>query len=717
MIGNRESGVGSRVIVSNLSVQEPCNVCEPRPNSQFPTPNSLFFLLFSFFFFLSSLHAGDWAFPDAPCGHRGPVSALFQKGDIIVSAGEDGFLDIWNTNSASAVDRFQVSRYKIIAMAGRPEKNEACVVESDGLGLYWISVWNYRERRKLFALQFSDPIGYITYSAGGKYIIAAKSGRTALVMIDANSGGELQPPQSLTGTISLAATGRSDRNMMVYTASGEISYWDFDTGNRTHYFSAPPNMLSAALFGNNRYLAGINSQGLSVVHAASGGILGRDASIPNGSLLCADGDDFLCLVQKNNTAAELYRYTIDSNGGLVMRKNFSVAVSGAGSRLTAMNTGTGSALFGTSSGSLIVCDPMGNAGLFSAKEQTFITDAAVSGSTVAFVSGNGYIGFIPLDFQRLSEGSAIHIEKNESAYNRVTAFNTGTEQEYNSGSGTSQFIFWHDRNTRLQPAIRSSEPESKFKILNGINAKAPIHSVASFGGKALFLDTIGNLSVADPNAEKNTIYTFSSVGIMTAAFIDSNRLILGRSAVSGNTPFLMININTGETVPLPHPAQAVAALYRGGSGGIYAVTVSSQTAENNRLPNEITKTQVILLNIANSAAGSTGADTIRLIDLPGEDIQFSLVESPDGYTGSIAATIGGEGAIYSGSGVYKLDRTSGLPHRLLEGGSSLISLDSDGNIAWHDSRNGRLTAVFSLSPSGWTLRTESRTISGQITKE
>jgi hypothetical protein len=663
---------------------------------------------------LSPLHGADWVFPAAPCGHRGSVSAVFQKGDTIISAGEDGFLGIWNVNSASAADRFQVSQRRIIAMAGRPGKDEACVVENDGLGLYWVSVWNYRERRKIFALQFRDAISYISYSAGGNFIIAARTGRTALVLIDANSGIMLQSPQSLTGTIGLAITGRSERNMMVYLASGEISYWDIETGNRTNTFSAPPNMHSTALFSNNRYLAGINAQGLVAVHAASGEILGRDPSIPNGSLLCADGDDFICLVQKNNAAAELYRFTIDNSGSLVMRRHFSVTVSGMGNRFTAIGMGTGnSAFLGTSGGSLVIAASDGRVSLLSSKEQTLITDAAVSGSTAAFISENGHIGFIPLDYQQLSDGSSIHIEKNDTAYNRVTAFKTESEQSNGGGAiGADQFIFWNDRNARIQPAIRSSGPGSQFQVLDGINARSPIHSAVSFGGKALFLDASGNLYVAAPASDKNPIFTFFSVGLMDTAFIDSSRIMLGRSAVSGNTPFMTINLNTGETVPLPHSSQAAAALYRGDSGGIYAVTVSSQPAEGIQQTGETTsiKTQVILLNLSNIPA------SIKLIDFQGEDTQFSLAEAPGGNTGSVAATIGGEGAaIYSSAGIQKLDRTSGLPRRLLEGGSSLVSLDQDGNICWYDSRNGKLAAVFSLNPSGWTLRTERRSISGQIT--
>jgi len=653
---------------------------------------------------LPPVYGADWAFPAAPCGHRGAVSALFQNGNSIISAGTDGFLVIWNANSAAAADRFQVSQRQITAMAGRPEKDEACVVESDGLGLYWISVWNYKERRKIFSLQFRDPIGHISYSAGGKYICAARTGRTALVMIDANSGAILQSPQTLTGTIGLVVTGRSERNMMVYSASGEISYWDIETGNRTNIFRAPPNMASTALFSNSRFLAGVNAEGLVVVYAASGEVLGRDASVPQGSLLCADGDDFICLVQKNNAAAELYRFTIDSGGRFVTRNKVTIAASVAGSRLTAIAAGTGgSAAFGTVNGSVVTAATDGQARLFSAKEQTLIIDAAVSGSTLAFISDNGYVGFIPLDYQQLIDGSSIRTEKNDEAYNRVIAFNAETDPK------DVRFVLWHDRNTNLQPAIRSSAPGSQLRTLSGVNARSPIHSAASFGGKILFLDTTGNLSVV--TADKNISFTFFSVGLMDAAFIDSSRIMLGRSAVSGNTPFMIINTNTGETVPVPHSSQAATALYRGGSGGIYAVTVSSQPPDGAQPANETTsiRTQVILLNTFNSA------DSTKLIDFQGEDTQFSLAESPTGYAGGVAATIGGEGAaIYSSSGIRKLDRTAGLPRRLLEGGSSLVSLDSDGNICWYDSRSGKLAAVFSLNPSGWSLRTERRSINEQI---
>jgi len=166
------------------------------------------------------LHGSEWAFTGIiPGRHRGPVNALVHKENIILSAGEDGFLEIWNVSGSgagSAAERFQASPYSIIAMAERPEKNEVCLVENDGLGLYRISAWNYRERRHIFTLPFMDPIASVSYSMGGKFIIAAKTGRTGLALIDSVSGNVLPSPQSLTGNVGLAVTGKSERNMLVY---------------------------------------------------------------------------------------------------------------------------------------------------------------------------------------------------------------------------------------------------------------------------------------------------------------------------------------------------------------------------------------------------------------------------------------------------------------------------------------------------------------------
>jgi WD40 repeat protein len=667
---------------------------------------------------IPSLYGNEWAFTGImPGGHRGPVNVLIYKGDFLLSVGDDGFLEIWNARDnvnlrtgGHALERFQISGHRITAMAARPEKDEVCLIENDGIGLWRVSAWNYKERRNIFSLQFRDPIGHISYSMGGSFIIAAGTGRTGLAFINADTGAMLPSPDSITGIVSLAVTGRSERSMLTYSPLGALSYWDLESGNETHHFNAPSNLFSPVLFSNNRYLAGVNAEGLAVIHAVTGELLARESSVPDASLLCAAGDDLFCLIQKEKTAAQLYRYTIDRSGRLITLGHVSLE----NDRFTSIAAGradnTNVIVLGTSAGSLVLAGMNGQARALTVKTQTGIMEAAVSGSTIAFLAENGTMGFIPLDYNRFPAGNKIPIELNKEAYNRVTAFAA------EGNDPVEQFVFWQDNNPRTQPLIRSSGPNSKKTMLSDITFRSPIRSAVSFGGKILFLDSTGNLSVVSPfdTGKNRRLFTFFSVGLMDAAFIDRNRLIIGRSAISGNTPFLMINVNTGETVPLPYPSKAGVIMHRGSSGSIYAVMVSPQSGDTNRENGSSNgetgvKTSILHIDPANITA------SISLVDFQGEDTQFSLVESPGGTAGSLAATIGGEGAvIYSGGGIQPLERTAGLPLKLFDGGQCLISLDGDGSICWHENYSGKLLAVFRLHPDGWTLQTEQRTMSGGL---
>jgi WD40 repeat protein len=643
---------------------------------------------------IAPIQGSDWAFTgNMPGGHRGSVTAVVHKGDILLSAGEDGFLEIWNTRSQAA-ERFQITTHRIIAMAEKPEKDEVALLESDGMGTNRVSLWNYKERRTIFSLQLRDPIESIFYSMAGKFIIAARTGRTGLVFIDSISGNILQSPQNLSGTVTLAATGRSERNMVVYLTSGSLSYWDLESEKETNRFDVPQNLQSPVLFSNSRYFAGVNAQGLAVVNAVSGELLARDNSIPIGSLLCSAGDELICLIQKEKTA-EVCRYTIDHNGHLGKAGTFALPVSGNGDHpyYTTITTGNsrGSIVLGTSTGTLVIAEMNGQPRTLTVKEQILITEAEVSGRNIAFIAANGTIGFISQNYNQFPQRRAIYTEQNPESYNRITAFSE------------ERFIFWQDKNTQTKAVIRSSGSGGNKIPLNDITFRSSIRSVDSLEGKIVFVDSVGNITVTSPLEEnKSRPFTFFSVGLMDAVFVDPNQLIIGRSAISGNTPFMVININTGETVPLPYPSPAGVLMHRGASGAIYATAMSSPSTANEA---DGMRTLILRLDFAHIG------DSAKLVDYQGEDTHFSLAESP----GGIATTIGGEGAaVYSAKSVQKLERASGLPLKIINGGNCLISLDGDGSICWHDNRSGKLLAIFRLHPDGWTMQTERGTTTGSL---
>jgi len=618
-------------------------------------------------------------------GHIGAVSAVAVRGGAVVSAGEDGFLEVRRAGGpgGESVERFQVTERRIVAMAARPGRSEVSLVETDGRGAYRVSAWDYGERRNIFQVDLRSPVSHVSYSTGGSFVIAGAAG---LALLDADSGAALPSPAALGGAVALAVTGRAERNMMAYLSTGWIVYRDLGSGAETARFSAPANLSSPAVFGHSRFIAGLSPRGLVVVDALSGRVVATDETAPAGALLSAT-DDALYVLASGAAGAELRRKTINQAGHFVTIARSALPALGEGERFTSIGAGGGRVALGTSRGGLFLAGPDGQAHSLAAGGRARIIDAAASGGKIAFLAEGGTWGFIPLDYAALADGQEIGARRGGGAYNRVTPFAP-------EGGPAGQFIFWQDRNAQTPPSIRAYGAGQGLGApgMEGLSFQFPLRSVASFAGRAMFMDSAGNISVVRPFDAGAGAFSFSSAGLVDAAFLDGDRLILGRSALSGGTPFLSVNVATGETVPLPYPAQAGIALQRGASGDVFAAAVSRQRGE--------TSTSILRIDPANPAGSE------RLASFEGERARLSLVEAG----GGIAAAAAGEGVALrlggSAGSNKSLERTPGFPIRLIDGsGGRIVSLDADGNLAWHDAQSGGLLALFRLGPSGWALQT------------
>jgi hypothetical protein len=173
---------------------------------------------------------------------------------------------------------------------------------------------------------------------------------------------------------------------------------------------------------------------------------------------------------------------------------------------------------------------------------------------------------------------------------------------------------------------------------------------------------------------------------MDAAFIDRDHIIIGRSAVSGNTPFLMINISNGETVPIAYPSTIGAKVLRGRDNTIYGAVVEQDRG--------ISTTTLIRLNTLDPSFSTP------LVEYQGEDTAFAFAESG----GNLAFSLGGDGAaVYNSQAIVPFERSDGLPFKLIDGIRHFISIDEEGNICWHNPRTGGLEAFLRLYDDGWIL--------------
>ena len=642
-----------------------------------------------------------------PGGHRGAVTALLRdaQGNIF-SAGEDGFMELWN--GQAAVERYQLSSYGIKSMVLRPGKPQVAVVESDGLGLYRISAWDYAAKKNLFTLRFRDSISYINYSAAGNFLIVARSGRTGAAFIHPETGEVLESPGDLSGPIAFAATGRSERVMICYLSSGILSYWDLESGSEVQHFDVPSNIQSPVLFGNNRFLGGFDSQGLVVLDAVEGTILARDITLTRGIFFIDTPDtaaagrtiQFSCLSSSGGVST-VSRLEMSMTGWLTVLSRRTLPAS-AGAISAAVSGNADSVFLGTTGGSVWALG-RNSARLLNTGFPEQISDAAASSSALAFLSEKGALGYIPLDYSRLTQNQTLILE-NAGAYTGILS-----DPSENPASGESRFLLWQPGAGRSIPLIKTlrgppAEALSQDLFLDTLAIRFPLRSAAVMGNSILFLDTAGSISVLDRDT-RELRFTYTASGSVDAAFIDPNTIILGRSAVSGNTPFMTVNIQTGETVSLAYPGMVGVRVYRGGSGTIYGA-VADQAGSN-------IQTSIIRLNVSNPSRSE------RLLEYGGEDSSFTMAESGR----NIASTLGdGAATLYiaASSGrqnntpeITAMERGIGLPVKIIDGGRWFIILDGDGGITWHDSRSGKLLAGFRLYQDYWVLERNGQTVWGR----
>ncbi|MDR0300985.1 MAG: hypothetical protein LBI04_01575 [Treponema sp.] len=627
---------------------------------------------------------------DIAGGHRGNITALIHNGDNVISAGEDGFIVIWSTSQRAAMERFQLTTNSIRSMVKHPSKDEICIIESDDMGNNSISAWDYKAKEKLFSVHGSEPASFINYSANGNYIITAGFDGPHFTLLDSSRGSIFSFVDIPAGSVSFGITGRAEQNILLYQGEnedfeGQILYMDLKSLSITGRFRAPANLSNMVVFGNNRFLAGINSDGLLVVDAATGLVLDSIPDMERSALIYPVNDGFFCLSRKNNI---LYGFTVDRRGTIVTRQKLSILFDEEETiSVFAVN---GTAVFTGENGNLFM------AGLTSGQQsrlfqmahnfQTRITEIAANNTSIAFLTENSELCFLPLDYRLIKGGFSL---EKTSGYTRITAIAPLSD----GINKADTYILWQSANTHFPPEIVYSDLQVDELSLKFMIDRYPLRSISSKDDNILVLDSAGRLFVYNfKNFSTKPFFTFSSVGVIDAEFVNDNYFLLCRSAISGNSPFLFVNYKTGETVPVSFPAQAGIFTYTGKSGKTYAAAVTQNT--------DSVKTVISTLSTNRTV-------TETLFEYPGEAVNLSIAES----AGKTAIAAGSEGTKIYAQNAISFERTQGLPVKLLGCEDFFLSLDSEGNISWHET-SGKLLAVFRIYKDRWVLKTDGKIFDG-----
>jgi WD40 repeat protein len=652
--------------------------------------------------------------------HRGAVNCIaVDEAGLILSGGDDGFLVIWDEPARTARERFQLSPYSIEKIVPRPGKREIAVYESDGVGFYRVSVWDYAEKERRFILPLTNPVLYCGYTAQGTNLVLGFS--SGIALFDGKTG-EQRGERLGDSPVTLAISSRTERTLQTYSSSGVLAYWDLDKSNLSLSFSIPANLRTPLVFGSYRFLAGQNNNGLFVIDAVSGKTFFEAEAVPGSVLLC-----------DNDSGASFFRVSPvdEKNGGVVLKREyFTVAQNGdveRGETFVNMDAEFSVAasfnmrhfLVGSNDGRLaFIEDGLREAAFFLFKNQTRLLDAASSpDGAIVFTDENGYGAFIPAD--GLGTLDSINLFAADSL-NRVS-----------SGGGNS-FLLWHYGGEPAFTGLGHIFPV--VKTFNGISGGygaaddhviddsdsfRPLRSAAISGEKVLFLDISGGIKIFSLE-DGRRLFSYTSALSLDALFVDERNILIARNAEAGRgaSPFLLVDTVSGETLPAAYPVSMVFMLFKSRENNIYSAALTSAGRQ--------IKTKVLRFDTRHPESSSV------VFEYNGEDTDFSFIEygAPAGGAltgggGRFAGTTGGEGAfIILGDGATlnarieprNVDRAPAFPQKLLPQNGNFAALDVDGTISWYDGVSGRLLAMLRFYENEWLLSTPAGTKRGKLTK-
>lgn len=181
----------------------------------------------------------------------------------VFSAGEDGFIIKWNESDLG--EHYQVSDLPVKMIAQNPKGNEVAVYETDGISFNRVSVWDWKNQRRKFFMNFEESVTSLSYSAKGTYVICGTV--NGVYFIDEEGKATTNNINDNIGTFSFTMTSNSENNFVSYSPIGTLTYYDLKTGEKKYRFDVEPNLSDVRMFNKSIFLAGTKDGKIHIMHA------------------------------------------------------------------------------------------------------------------------------------------------------------------------------------------------------------------------------------------------------------------------------------------------------------------------------------------------------------------------------------------------------------------------------------------------------------------
>ena len=564
------------------------------------------------------------------------------------AAGKDGFITRFSYRTMKP-ETWQVSTMPIKRIAVHPKKTFIAVYETDGFSIHTISLWDWQTKKQLYAKRFTSSVVSLSWSAQGTYLFIGTTSTEGITVLDASGKIKKVYPRP-PGIVLLAATGPSEKSIVTYGETGRLVYADIAKKSILTQYETEDRLESPELIKNYTQIIGYKNGNVVVVKAASGEVL---KSYPARSALFAGKitDSLPVWIEKGDV-----RRTWHLCQGDKKSPAFSLPHPAA---ITAARHVDAAVVIGTDDGRLYRLKQNSDATIslteLNIDTSIQVSDICTKDSKIYMLSGSTlYAAASPMD----DPEPVIQSVSGE----RCTVYGNG-------------FLFWSaEKNAPLYYAEEGQIPTILYRPRERLNSvsvyKDTIAAVQAFSGLVLL----------DGKSGKQ-LFTYQAAGLQDAVQVDDTFVLITKSTGGIiRQPLLLIDIRTGETIPLNM------------EGDIAFSAQANNKVKNTfscfRLKTEKT-TQTDLMTMKIDTTHPARSSFTAALSYGDENLQASLYD--DGY--AVLTNLGKNQLSYYDKKrrvIRQLPRDYALSRKALMTDTYIVSVNYDGSLSWLNRRTMQL---------------------------
>jgi len=607
-------------------------------------------------------------------GHRGSVLAMDRDDarNLLFTSGADGTVRIWDPEMRSLVKSITVTSLRASMLAVSPTDTRFAVVTTDTFHTFDVEVWDWETEARLFRIPVTDQPLFLRYSASGRYLLFGLPRWESLRIVNAFDGSPVAFHPEGFGIVGFATLSRSEKILMTYRLTGEISYWDLASGKTLESLPSMPLLSHLRLTPDLGSIVGITDSELCVIDVASGRVQAR---APLAGVISLDvsptGDQIACV----------------AHGGALSRWSF------AGGSLTRqpdppdasvhpslVHFAPRSLTVGFPSGDLASLAVDGSLLSFPGDVRAELTGMAVKGDAVALATAS-WIKVFTAGLPHAARGGA----NDSEAVQSLQLDNPFQAPVGLTFLGDNFLLVW--QNAQGPGAFTILDLRSRGFATAAQPLPGPVVEAMAQASQYLLLASDGTLRIVDlPGG--TTRVEIRRPGAMWATFASENTVVVGGETGDEESGSLVkINLATGETDAIrTRNRYTYEVRYDPAMDTLYSLGVTADGTTN---------------LVAHS--GKDYQNESLIDSTPGEHLSAGL--SLDTATGTLYTSLGHERISQWRQGSLTRTPVSALDTVSLSFGSGLLySLNADASVTIIDAQNGQRVAGLSVfKDGGWAL--------------